>query len=549
MKAHRAILASSLFALASCEALPEDGNQSEGRTSAAPTEEKQSSLTEIFAGGEHRWSDYQKLDISYCVDSRFAENRDRVVRAMIAATSDWGQDVQVAFRYLPDTSNDCWTWTEPRLRILTGASYMCKEANGSTYQYEPRTTCPDGSKPQTVPNSGGMDPASQTGRLSLIYPTVTASESELVSTVKHELGHVLGFDHEDANLNCSTNHQVGSVPLTAPDSQSIMLTNNCPLPTPTALSTLDRQGAGILYGHVVYETTRLSTATLAKGAGTMAVFQPAPGIDRTFTTSISGTGDLDLYVGVGFEPTLTRYTAASMGLTASEAVSVQLPPYPFGQDIFVYVYAYSAGTLSNWIASSGRLDNPMTLKSRVVAENAAYDATWASPACSRASLSCSSGTSLAGRGSLASKPEAHAPNHAGTTCNDAGSGTYGVDESIEAIRIKSADSGPLRPTGNVNVSVDVVAWSTTVDRLELYYRNEPGGGWRLMGTKKPTTTGRTTITFPFQLSYGGPMQTVRAVFRYNPTSSSACPSDMGAYDDIDDLSFTTAPSFTGYTFK
>lgn len=539
----------ALLALASCEALPEDATPSEDTTSAVPIEEKHTPLTEIFAGGENRWSDYVKLDITYCVDSRFGVNRDRVVNAMAAATADWSQDVQVAFRYLPDTSNDCWTWTEPRLRILTGASYRCKEANGTTYQYEPRTTCPDGSTPDIVPNSGGMNPTTQTARLSLIYLTATASASELLSTVKHELGHVLGFDHEDANLNCSTNHQSGSVALTAPDSQSIMLTSNCPLPTPSVLSTLDRQGAGILYGHVVKEAVRTPGTTLAKGAWSSSVSWPAPGADRTFTTSITGTGDLDLYVGVGFVPTLTRYTAASTGLTASETVSVQLPLYPFGQNVFVSVYAYSAGTLQSWTTSFGRLDNPLALKSRVVAESAAYDATWASPACAHASLSCDAGTKLAGRGALGSKPEANAPNHAGTTCNDGSSGTYGVDESIEAIRIKSADSGPLRPTGNVNVSVDVIAWSTTVDRLELYYRTEPGAGWQLMGSKKPTTTGRTTITFPFQLNYGGPMQTVRAVFRYNPTTSSACPSDMSAYDDIDDLSFTTAPAFLGYSFK
>jgi leucyl aminopeptidase len=99
------------------------------------------------------------------------------------------------------------------------------------------------------------------------------------------------------------------------------------------------------------------------------------------------------------------------------------------------------------------------------------------------------------------------------------------------------------------VAVDVVAWSTTADRLELYYQTEPGAAWMLMGTKFPPAVGRTTVTFPMQLNYGGPVQAVRAVFRYAAASSSACPSDMSVYDDIDDLSFTVAPAYAGYSFN
>ncbi len=552
MKILRTIHLVVLGMLAACGPLPEGTEEPESTTTdAAPVEQGHAALTEIVAGGEHRWSDYLKLDITYCVVNDFAENRNNVVNAMAAATADWSQDVQVAFRYLSDVTTDCGSSTVPRLRVIAGYSYACPQPGGGTsYQYAPRTTCPDGSAPQMLPNSGGMDPASQTGTLAIVYPSASASASELLRIVKHELGHVLGFDHEDGSLGCSTNHQANSVPLTAPDPNSIMLTNSCPLPTPTALSALDRQGAGILYGHVGKSTTNFTGSTMAKGSWYSSVTPMALGADRTFTSTISGTGDLDLYLGIGFQPSTTRYSAASMGLTASERVTVTLPSYPFGQDIYVSVYAYSAGTLQSWSISSGRLDNPMTLVSRVTAESAAFDATLANPSCAHASLSCDSGTNLAGRGLLSGKPEVHAPNHADTGCNDGNSGTYGVDESIEAIRIKSADSGPLRPVAYANVSVDVIAWSASaVDRLELYYRNEAGAGWRLMGTKNPTTTGRTTMTFPIQVLYGGPVQTVRAVFRYAAGSTGACPSDIGPYDDIDDLSFTTAPAFAGYAFK
>jgi hypothetical protein len=57
------------------------------------------------------------------------------------------------------------------------------------------------------------------------------------------------------------------------------------------------------------------------------------------------------------------------------------------------------------------------------------------------------------------------------------------------------------------------------------------------------------MTFPIPLNYGGPVQAVRAVFRYDPVSSSACPSDIGGFDDIDDLAFTVAPVYAGYAFN
>src|SRR5262249_10529569 len=106
-----------------------------------------------------------------------------------------------------------------------------------------------------------------------------------------------------------------------------------------------------------------------------------------------------------------------------------------------------------------------------------------------------------------------------------------------------------RPTAFANVAVDVVAWSTTADRLELFYQSGSGAPWLNMGTAYPPAARRATITFSIELNYGGPRQAVRAVIRYNRTSSSECPSDLTGYDDIDDLAFTVAPIYAGYSFN
>jgi hypothetical protein len=545
LRGARLVIAAALALAPACGALPEG----EGASAAPGGGDVVVQRAALTQEGNQRWNDYNKLDLTYCVDSSLAAYRDKVVSVLDEATKDWATDVQIAFRYLPDVQQDCLTNPLARIRFSFGYSYGCVNPDGSTSLYRTPLTCPGGAPLEAFPNTTGFNDAEQWARIDFVYATLEGPRSDLLVTAKHELGHALGFDHEDGTLGCSTNHVAGDRPLTAPDPNSIMLTSNCPLPLSGTLSALDRQGAGLLYGHVADTTISSGPHTMTRGSWFTAVWPMAVGNDRSFTTSITGTGDLDLYVGVGFQPTLFRFSGASNDSWSTETVTLQLPIAPFGQDVFVSVYAYTDGTLQTWTKKAKTLANPMDIVANVGTESAAFDASVAHPACAHASTSCTSGVGLKGRGQLRGGVEPNAPNRGGGSgCVDGNLGTYAVDESIESITVRSADSGPLRSAGNAVVDVSVMSWSTTVDRLDLYYREEQSAPWRLIASRAPPATGFTTMSFPMQILYGGPVQTVRALFRYNPGSISSCPADMGAYDDIDDLNFTIAPVYSGDVF-
>src|SRR6266567_3177102 len=123
---------------AACGPMPDPMSEPAGVPDVAPTRVARGALTQVLAGGERRWRDELKLDISYCVDAGFGADRDQVVGALAAATADWSQDVQIAFRYV-DGISDCTSSPDVRLHVIPGASYACTTPTGTSYSYPPRT--------------------------------------------------------------------------------------------------------------------------------------------------------------------------------------------------------------------------------------------------------------------------------------------------------------------------------------------------------------------------------------------------------------------------
>ncbi|MET0404559.1 MAG: M20/M25/M40 family metallo-hydrolase [Cystobacter sp.] len=164
---------------------------------------------------------------------------------------------------------------------------------------------------------------------------------------------------------------------------------------------------------------------------------------------------------------------------------------------------------------------------------ATYNATYKVPSCTTAGKGCDSGTLLNGRGNAG--PEVNKPNTLNSTCTDGTSGTYRSDESSERIVVSTTDGSNLAAGKTVKVDTTVYAYSTTSDKLDLYYSaSATSPSWTLIGTYSPSGTGTTTISATYTLPAGG-VQAIRANFRYQGSASSC---SSGGYDDHDDLVFT-----------
>ena len=163
---------------------------------------------------------------------------------------------------------------------------------------------------------------------------------------------------------------------------------------------------------------------------------------------------------------------------------------------------------------------------------ATFDTTYKAPRCSAAGVGCDSGTLLKGRAGLG--PEVNKPNTLNASCADGTSGTYLKDESNERIRVSTTGGTNLAAGKQVKVEATVYSYSTSTDRLDLYYTASVSNPtWKLIGTYTPSASGTTTISATYTLPTGS-IQAVRARFRYQG-SAAAC--GTGAYDDHDDLIF------------
>jgi hypothetical protein len=166
---------------------------------------------------------------------------------------------------------------------------------------------------------------------------------------------------------------------------------------------------------------------------------------------------------------------------------------------------------------------------------AAYDSTLKAPLCGTVDKSCDSGTLLTGRNG--NGPEPNAPNTISNSCTDGTSGTFHVDESLDSLRVSTADGTALAPGKTVRIDAGVWAWTTpSSDRLDLYYAgNAQSPAWTFLTTLTPTAPGAQTLSATYTLP-AGTLQAVRARFRYQ---RDAAPCGPGSYDDHDDLVFAT----------
>jgi leucyl aminopeptidase len=189
-------------------------------------------------------------------------------------------------------------------------------------------------------------------------------------------------------------------------------------------------------------------------------------------------------------------------------------------------------------ATEGNTPPPVGIEPGTL-QTAAFDKTYWAPGCSQVGSGCDSGTLLNGRGGVG--PEPNQPNTLRMGCADGASGSYHVDESLDRLRVSTLDGTILYPGKTVKIEATVYAYSTTEDRLDLYYSaSATNPSWKLIGTYSPSSTGVTTLSATYTLPTSG-VQAIRAHFRYagpDGANSTARVCGNGGYDDRDDLVFT-----------
>jgi leucyl aminopeptidase len=163
---------------------------------------------------------------------------------------------------------------------------------------------------------------------------------------------------------------------------------------------------------------------------------------------------------------------------------------------------------------------------------AGYDSALKAPRCFSVSASCDSGTLLNGRGGMG--PEVNMPNTINSSCADGLSGSYHVDESNDRLKVSTLDGTSFAAGKTVKIDATVYVYSTTADKLDLYYTaNAASPTWTFITTITPPGTGIRTLSANYTLPTGT-VQAVRAVFRYNGSVASCV---SGSYNDHDDLIF------------
>ncbi|WP_242360263.1 MULTISPECIES: Ig-like domain-containing protein [Anaeromyxobacter] len=287
------------------------------------------------------------------------------------------------------------------------------------------------------------------------------------------------------------------------------------------------------------------SVTALDGAGNTASREIAFWVDRTPPTAelvapaapatVSGTYVLEVRAADA-----QRVARVDFYLGAAVLGSVAEAPYQLSWDTAAFDNADLDVTAIAYDAAGNEAVTGtvrVTVRNRTTADP---DATRGAPACALPASSCFSGTLVESRATIEGRPERGAPNTL-DGCPDGAAGKYHVDESVDAITVRTLDGAVLAPGKPVQVDVRAFVVSPELDRVDLYYAanvNDPA--WTPIATLAPPAAGLQTLSATYTLPTG-PLQAVRAVLRYAQSSASACSdATVAVYDDRDDLVFAVS---------
>lgn len=284
-------------------------------------------------GADDKWSDTQKLNLTYCISNNFGSNKTRVVNAMNAATAKWASLGNVKFVYVPSQDANCNASNQNvvfDVRQVSGQPYLAR----------------------------AFFPSSARSSRNVLVDTSSFGNVgwPLENILGHELGHALGFRHEHTRPEAGACFEDNNWrALTPYDSASIMHYPQCNGSSNSLnWSTRDAQGIVALYGAPGggggneppppppgNEQSDTRSGSVATGQMIQVASYPVK-VGTQVRIAMTGTGDPDLYVRWNSPPTTTSYNCRPYLDGANEQCAGTVPSG--ATRIYVAVRGYRAGT-------------------------------------------------------------------------------------------------------------------------------------------------------------------------------------------------------------